>query len=53
MLTGAGSIYRYTSTSFTFKYPPQHKITTTSNEVIEMQILYTLNLGKGLAWKHR
>ena len=45
--------HRYSSTSFSFKYPPQHRIAEVSQEVIEMQIMYELTETNVSKWKHR
>ena len=35
--------YEYTASSFSFKYPPQHRIADVQQEVVEMQINYRLD----------
>jgi hypothetical protein len=43
----------YRSTAFSFKYPPQHRIADVANEILELQIAYSLQENPQLAWKHK
>lgn len=53
LLNVGGSFHQYIATSFTFRYPPQHRVSPVSSDVLEMQIKYLLVPGGSLAWKHK
>jgi len=51
-LTTKQRTYHYSSTGFSFKYPPQHKIANLTRETLEMQIVYELQRSNQMPWKH-
>ena len=53
LITTRQRTYSYTSTGFSFKSPPQHRVVPINTPTIEMHVHYELTHSHKLPWKHR